>query len=114
MALEFLNSSQLESGESMDFDNKIHEIKAMARRTREIEAGIELNQKEKHDINKETGDDDEDISMWSQDRLPDEVLTHSEVDDDKYESLGTSTESDQENIEQSLDKIFWPWQECWG
>ncbi|XP_006290523.2 uncharacterized protein LOC17885294 [Capsella rubella] len=85
--LEVLNSSQVESGESIDFDNKIHEIKTMARRAREIEAGIELNEKEK-------GDDDEDISMQSQKSLPHVGLTHSEGDDDKDESLTTSTDSE--------------------
>ncbi|CAA7038443.1 unnamed protein product [Microthlaspi erraticum] len=93
--VELLNSSKVESGESMDFDDKIHEIKAMARRAREIEAGIEVNQKEKGN--------DEDISMRSQNSLPHEGLTHSEGydDDDKVESLGTSTESDQESTELS-------------
>ncbi|KAL1212150.1 hypothetical protein V5N11_035579 [Cardamine amara subsp. amara] len=86
--LELLNSSQV--------DNKIHEIKAMARQAREIEAGIEeLNEKEKLDVNKETGDDDEEIiSMRSQNSLP-----HSEGNDDKDESLGTWTET--ENTELS-------------
>lgn len=90
--LELLNSSQVESGESMDFENRIHEIKAMARQAREIEAGIELNEKEK-------GDDDEDKSMQSQKSFPHEGLTHSEGGDDKDESLGTSTDS--ENTELS-------------
>ncbi|KAJ0255650.1 Embryo defective 1703 [Hirschfeldia incana] len=104
--LELLDSSQVESGESMmEFNNKIDEIKTMARRAREIEAGIELKEKENHDMNKETGEDDEDISMRSQNSLP-----HSEVgddddddddDDDKDERLKTWTESDQENTELS-------------
>ncbi|CAF2060003.1 hypothetical protein Bca4012_100059 [Brassica carinata] len=89
--LNALDSPQVESGESMEFENKIHEIKAMARRAREIEAGIELNEKEKRDVNKETGEDDEGIRMR-------EVA---DDDDDKDESLGTWTESDQENTELS-------------
>ncbi|KAG2252497.1 hypothetical protein Bca52824_082633 [Brassica carinata] len=96
--LDVLDSSQVESGEAMEFDDKIHEIKAMARRAREIEAGMVLNEKEKQDVNKETGEDEEGISMQSQNSLP-----HSEDDDDddKDESLGTWTESDQENTELS-------------
>ncbi|KAL9280937.1 hypothetical protein AtEden1_Chr5g0112851 [Arabidopsis thaliana] len=88
--LELVNSSHLE----LDFDDKIHEIKVMARRAREIEAGIELNEKEKRDVNKETGDSDEDISIQSQKSLPHDGLTHSEGDDDKDERLGTSTDSE--------------------
>ncbi|ESQ43895.1 hypothetical protein EUTSA_v10005757mg [Eutrema salsugineum] len=100
--LELLNSSHGESGESMDFDNKILEIKSMARRAREIEAGIELNEKEKRDANKESGDYDEDINMRSQNSLPRKGLTQSEGDDDdRYESLGTSTESDEDKTELS-------------
>ncbi|KAF8117855.1 hypothetical protein N665_0008s0196 [Sinapis alba] len=95
--LELLDSSQVESGESMEFENKIHEIKAMARRAREMEAGMELNEKEKRNVNKETGEHDEGISMRSQN-----ILSHSEDDDDdKDESLGTWTERDQENTELS-------------
>ncbi|KAG7566630.1 hypothetical protein ISN44_As10g031630 [Arabidopsis suecica] len=97
--LELLNSSHVESGDSLDFDDKIHEIKAMARRAREIEAGIELNEKEKREVNKETSDNDEDISMQSQSSLPHEGLTPSEGDDDKQETLGISTEINQENTE---------------
>ncbi|VYS68168.1 unnamed protein product [Arabidopsis thaliana] len=93
--LELVNSSHVE----LDFDDKIHEIKVMARRAREIEAGIELNEKEKRDVNKETGDSDEDISIQSQKSLPHDGLTHSEGDDDKDERLGTSTDS--ENTELS-------------
>ena len=93
--LELVNSSHVE----LDFDDKIHEIKVMARRAREIEAGIELNEKEKRDVNKETGDSDEDISIQSQKSLPHDGLTHSVGDDDKDERLGTSTDS--ENTELS-------------
>ncbi|AEE80256.1 putative protein [Arabidopsis thaliana] len=93
--LELVNSPHVE----LDFVDKIHEIKAMARRAREIEAGIELNEKQKLDVNKETGDNEEDISIQSQKSLPHEALTHSEGDDDKDERLGTSTDS--ENTELS-------------
>lgn len=89
--LELWDSSQVESGESMEFDNKIDEIKAMARRAREIEAGMELKEKEKRDVNKETGEHDEGISMRSQ----------NDDDDDKDESLETWSKSDQENTELS-------------
>ncbi|KAJ4884881.1 embryo defective 1703 [Raphanus sativus] len=61
--LELWDSSQVESGESMEFDNKIHEIKAMARRAREIEAVMELNEKEKRDVNKEMGEHDEGLAI---------------------------------------------------
>ncbi|CAH8368470.1 unnamed protein product [Eruca vesicaria subsp. sativa] len=94
--LGVLNSNEVEGGEYVEFDNKIHEIKAMARRAREIEAGVELNEKEKQDVNKETGEDEEGINMRSQNSL-----RHSEDDDDKDESLGTWTESDKENTELS-------------
>ncbi|CAN8267860.1 unnamed protein product [Cochlearia groenlandica] len=87
--VELLNSS-------MDFGHKIEEIKVMARRAREIEAAIELNEKDKRDVNKETSEDGVDISIQSQNNPLDEALI-----DNEDESLVILSENDQENTEVS-------------
>ncbi|XP_010544836.1 PREDICTED: uncharacterized protein LOC104817362 [Tarenaya hassleriana] len=91
--LEILNSSQAESS---DFNDKIHEIKTMARRAREIEAGGEPDEQVKGFVDGQAVEDGEDTTIKSINTIPSQDLAHSESKDED-EGLRVSAEKDQDN-----------------